>query len=81
MVSNNYIYLILIIVFQPVIFHVTNNRDFEIQTDHLISARQPDLLIVNEKKKKKKEKKNLPNSGLCRFDWPLGETERKWKER
>ena len=25
-------------------------RNFEIQTDHLISARQPDLVIVNEKK-------------------------------
>ena len=41
--------------------------DFEIQTDHLISARRPDLVIVNKKKeKKKKEKKeNLTNSGLC----------------
>ena len=25
--------------------------DFEIQTDHLISARQPDLVIVNKKKR------------------------------
>ena len=29
--------------------------DFEIQTDHLILARQPDLLIVNKKE-------NLPQS-------------------
>ena len=31
--------------------------DFEIQTDHLISARRPDLVIANNKKKKKKRKK------------------------
>ena len=34
--------------------------DFEIQTDHLISAREQYIVIV------KKKKKNLPNSGLCR---------------
>ena len=28
--------------------------DFDIQTDHLISARRPDLIIINKKKKKKK---------------------------
>ena len=39
--------------------------DFKIQTYHLISARRPDLVIVNQKKKKKKrEKDNLPNSEL-----------------
>ena len=27
--------------------------DFDIQTDHLISARRPDLIIINRKKKKK----------------------------
>ena len=27
--------------------------DFNIQTDHLISARRPDLVIINKKKKKK----------------------------
>ena len=31
--------------------------DFEIQTDHLISARRPDLARGNKKKKKKKDKK------------------------
>ena len=31
--------------------------DFEIQTDYLISARRPDLVIVKKKKKKKKKKK------------------------
>ena len=30
---------------------------FEIQTDHLISARRPDLLMINKKKKKKKKEK------------------------
>ena len=28
--------------------------DFNIQTDHLIPARRPDLIIINQKKKKKK---------------------------
>ena len=27
--------------------------DFEMQTDHLISARRPDLMIVNKKEKKR----------------------------
>ena len=31
--------------------------DFEIQTDHLISARRPDLIIISQKKK------NLRNCG------------------
>ena len=30
--------------------------DFEIQTDHLISARRPDLIIIINQKKKKKKK-------------------------
>ena len=30
--------------------------DFEIQTDHLISARWPDLIIINEKKRTRSEK-------------------------
>ena len=29
--------------------------DFNIQTDHLISARRPDLIIINNNKKKKKK--------------------------
>ena len=28
--------------------------DFEVQTDHLIPARRPDLELINKKKKKKK---------------------------
>ena len=31
--------------------------DFNIQTDHLIPARRPDLIIINKKKKKEKKKK------------------------
>ena len=31
--------------------------DFDRQTDHLISARKPDLIIINNNKKKKKKKK------------------------
>ena len=30
--------------------------DFDIHTDHLISARRPDLIIINKKKKKKKKR-------------------------
>ena len=36
--------------------------DFDIQTDHLISARRPDLIII---KKKKKMKENLQDCRLC----------------
>ena len=35
--------------------------NFEIQTDHLISVRRPDLVLVNLPKKE-----NQPNSGLSR---------------
>ena len=31
--------------------------DFDIQTDHLLSARRPDLIIINKKNKKTKQKK------------------------
>ena len=33
--------------------------DFDIHTDHLISARRPDLIIINKKKKKKKKWREL----------------------
>ena len=53
--------------------------DFGIQTDHLISARRPDLMIINKKKKKKRKKKkkeeNLQNCGLCCPGWPQNKTE------
>ena len=37
--------------------------NFEIQTDHQISARRPDLIIINKKKKKKKKKRELHSLG------------------
>ena len=40
--------------------------DFELQTDHLVSARKPNQEIINKKKKKKKKKKNMPCNELCR---------------
>ena len=30
-------------------------QDFEIQTDHLILARRPELILINKKKKKKEQ--------------------------
>ena len=47
--------------------------DFEIQTAHLISARRPDLVIVN--------KEILSNSGLFYAGWQLNNAEGKRKER
>ena len=43
--------------------------EFDIQTVHLISARRPDLIIINKK-----------NCGLCCPGWPQSKIERK-KER
>ena len=48
--------------------------DFDLQIDHLISARRPDLIIINKKKE------NLQNCGLCCPSWPQNKIERKWKE-
>ena len=42
--------------------------------DHLISARRPDLIIINKKKE------NLQYSRLCCPGWPQNKTERMWKE-
>ena len=53
--------------------------DFEIQTDHLISARQPDLVIVSKKKKKKKKK--LPNSELWRPSRPQNNKESEKRDK
>ena len=58
--------------------HVLENNtqkllwDFEMQTDHLISARRPDLKIINKKKKKE----NPQNCRLCCLGWPQNKT---WK--
>ena len=43
--------------------------DFNIQTDHLIPARRPDLIIINKKE-------NLQNSRLCCPGRPQNKTER-----
>ena len=48
--------------------------DFDIHTDHQISARRSDEIITNKKKKKKKEK--LQNCRLCCPDWPQNKTEK-----
>ena len=47
--------------------------NFDIHTDHLISARRPDLIIINKKE-------NLQNCRLCCPGWPQIKTERMWKE-
>ena len=44
--------------------------DFNIQTDHLIPARRPDLIII------KKKKENMQNSQLCCPGRPQDKTER-----
>ena len=41
--------------------------DFDIRTNHRISARRPDLIIINEKKKKKKRKKKKRNCKIVDF--------------
>ena len=48
--------------------------DFDIQTDHLILARRPDLVIFNKKRE------NLQNSELCYSSWPQSKIERMRKE-
>ena len=45
--------------------------DFDIHTDHLISARGPDLIIIDKKKE------NLQNCRLCCPSGPQNKTERK----
>ena len=47
--------------------------DFEIQTNHLISARRPDLIIINKKE-------NLQDCGLCCPGGPQIKIERIQKE-
>ena len=50
-------------ILAPVLVNDTHKLlwDFEIHTDHLISARRPDLIIINKKKKKKKRE------GICKI--------------
>ena len=57
--------------------------DFEIQRDHLIPVRWPDLKKKKKKKRKKKRKKkeNLFFSGFCLSSEPLSKKQRKERER
>ena len=48
--------------------------DFNIQTDHQIPARRPDLIIIN------KRKENLQNCRLCCPGEPQNKSEGMWKE-
>ena len=56
--------------------------NFDIQTDHVISARRPDLIIINKKKKKKKKERTCK---IVNFAVPanhrviLKESEKKYK--
>ena len=47
--------------------------DFDIHTDHLISARRPDLIII-------KKIRELAKYRLCCPGWPQNKNERMWKE-
>ena len=49
--------------------------NFEIQTDHSISARRPDVMIDNQKME------NLPESGFCLPGRPQSKNQRNRKER
>ena len=55
--------------------------DIEIQTDHLILARRPDLLIDTTKKKQKKPKKTRRILEFVVLVDHKGKTERQYKER
>ena len=47
--------------------------DFDIPMDHLMSARRPDIIIINKNE-------NLHNFGLYCSSLPLSKLKRKWKE-
>ena len=53
--------------------------DFEIQTDHPISPRQPDLIIVDKKKKKKEPAKKwtLPSRLITEQNWKKAPPQKK----
>ena len=59
--------------------------DFDIQTNHLISARRPELIITKKKKKKKKKKQKKRSYKIMDFAVPadrrvkLKESEKKDK--
>ena len=51
--------------------------DFDIHTDHLISASRPGLIIINNKKKNE----NLQNCGRCCPGCPHNKTEKKCEKK
>ena len=53
--------------------------DFDIQTDHLVSARRPDLIIINKKKKKKRISKTVDFAVPADHRIKLNEYEKKDK--
>ena len=72
------IMIIIMIIINPefVLENEMNNvlGEFEIQKDHLIAVRWPDLVIVN------KNRENLPCSGLCYPGERQNKNKRKWKK-
>ena len=52
--------------------------DFQVQTDHLILARRPNLVIVTIKKRKKEK---MSNRGLCRSDRWQSKNRKKQKKK
>ena len=54
--------------------------DFEMQTDHSVLTRRPDLVVVNKKKKKKKRRLNLVTSRVCCPGGPQSKNQRKQKQ-
>ena len=53
--------------------------DFKIHTNHLISARKPDLIIINYNPHPPKNE-DLKNCRFSCLSWPQNKTERMWKE-
>ena len=49
--------------------------DFDKETDRLISARRPDLMVINNRKTE-----NSQNCGLCCTGWPQNKTENSEKK-
>ena len=58
----------------PVQENDTHKLLWDLQTGHLIPARRPDLIIINEKRE------NLQNCRLCCLGGPQNKSEGMWKE-
>ena len=68
---------------ESVLANETQKRlwDFDVQTDHLISARLTDLVIITKKIKENKAKENLQNCRLRRLGRPRSKTKMKGKTK